>query len=178
MIAGLAIVFLISGQQSIRTYDYSAGDVVEADIAAPIELRVPDPESTGRRRDEARAAVLDVYDFDPFAWREPVASLNALFAWGREQVLDAGPWSELERDRGTQVTSEADALVGVDAARRSRRPRLGRRLHRRTELAAERLLRNQVQHSLLGTTQVLSFGRNNAFAYGTSPISKSVCSTT
>ncbi len=162
VIAGLAIVFLISGQQSIRTYDYSAGDVVEADIAAPIELRVPDPESTGRRRDEARAAVLDVYDFDPFAWREPVASLNALFAWGREQVLDAGPWSELERDRGTQVTSEADALVGLMLPDDLVGIAWDEGFTAETELAAERLLRNQVQHSLLGTTQVLSFGRNNA----------------
>ena len=31
-------------------------------------------------------AAIDVYDFDPFAWQAPVASLNALYAWGREQL--------------------------------------------------------------------------------------------
>ena len=162
VIAGLAIVFLISGQQSIRTYDYAAGDVVEADIVAPIELRVPDPESTTRRRDEARAAVLDVYDFDPFAWREPVASLNALFAWGREQVADGVSWSRLERDRRAQLTSGADAVVGLMLPDTVIGPAWDEGFTAETELAAERLLRSQVQHSLLGTTQVLSLGRNTA----------------
>jgi hypothetical protein len=162
VIAGLVIVFLISSQHSIRTYDYSAGDVVEADIAAPIELRVPDPESTARRRDEARAAVLDVYDFDPFAWREPVASLNALFAWGREQVLDGGSWPDLERDLRVQVISEADAVLGLMLPDGLIGPAWDEGFTAETELAAERLLRNQVQHALLGTTQVLSLGRHSA----------------
>ncbi len=162
VVAGLAIVFLISGQQSIRTYDYSTGDVVEADIAAPIELRVPDPESTGRRRDEASAAVLDVYDFDPFAWREPVASLNALFAWGREQVAESESWPGLEHDRRAQLMSEADELVGLMQPEEVIAAAWDEGFTAETELAAERLLRNQVQHSLLGTTQVLSLGRNSA----------------
>ncbi len=162
VLAGLVIVFLISGQQSIRTYDYAGGDVVEADIVAPIELRVPDPESTARRRDEARDAVLDVYDFDPFAWREPVASLNALFAWGREQVADAEPWSDLDRDRRAQLTSEADSVVGLMLPDGVIEPAWDEGFRAETELAAERLLRSHVQHSLLGTTQVLSLGRNNA----------------
>ena len=162
VVAGLVIVFLISSQQSIRTYDYSVGDVVEADIAAPIELRVPDPETTARRRDEARAAVLDVYDFDPFAWREPVASLNALFAWGREQVVDASSWSELDRDRRTQLISEADAVLGLMLPDGLIGPAWDEGFTAETELSAERLLRNHVQHSLLGTTQVVSLGRNNA----------------
>ena len=41
------------------------GDIVDADVVAPIELQVADPEATESRRAEVRTRVVDVYDFDP-----------------------------------------------------------------------------------------------------------------
>lgn len=158
VLAVLVIVGVSSTTIGARSYDYALGDIIDADIVAPVDLRVPDPESTQRRRDEASAAVPDVYDFDPVAWREPVSSLNNLFAWGRERVQGSGAaWSRLSAARREALRGEAERIAGLPLPEEFVPALWSAGFAAEIELAAERLLRNQVQHSLLGTT-VVSFG--------------------
>lgn len=162
VLAALAIVGISSTQVGARSYSYQPGDIIEADIVAPVDLRVPDPESTQRRRDEAAAAVQGVYDLDAFAWREPVRSLNALFAWGRERIqAEGGGWPQLAAARREMLRDEAAEVAGLPLPEGFVATLWNHDFAADIELAAERILRGQVQHSLLGTT-VINLGRATA----------------
>ncbi len=181
LFAVIGIVAIAGTQLNARDYDYSEGDIVEADIIAPIGLRVPDPETTQQRRDSASTAVLDVYDFDPFAWRTPVMALNSVFGWGREQIEaeralstavqdeagepveaiaspDVPEWGVLTGERREELLDSAASVAGLSLPESFLAGFWDAGFDAETELAAERLLRNHVQHSLVGTTDVTGLG--------------------
>jgi cyclic-di-AMP phosphodiesterase PgpH len=60
------------------------GSVAAADIIAPEDVKIEDTAETRRLRDQAAASVLLVFDFNPKGARDAVASLQELFAAGRE----------------------------------------------------------------------------------------------
>lgn len=181
VLAVLAIVLVIGSQLAARNYDYTAGDIVDDDILAPIDLRVPDLETTQQRREQATVAVLDLYDFDPFAYRESVQSLNSLFAWGRERIeavaqadsagrSDTGPaglparrsWEQLDAVQQEAFVRQADEIAGLSLPSGLVAALWREGYTAPTELAAEAALRNQVQRSMIGTTEVIGAGGRRA----------------
>ncbi len=164
LLALAAIVMIAGTEFGVRTYDYREGDIVDADVVAPIELRVADPEATESRRAEARALVVDLYDFDPFAWQAPLASLNALYAWGRGE-LDADEvvaWEELDPNPQAGLMEAAESTFGLPLPTVFMAAAWAEGFTAETELEAERLLRNQLQHSLIGTLNPLDLGSSSA----------------
>ena len=164
VLALLAIVTIAGTGFGARTYNYGAGDIADADVVAPIELRVADPEATGSRRAEVRARVADVYDFDPFAWRTPVASLNALYAWGRAELAgdEIPAWEELDPDAQEARMGAAEQIFGLSLPPVFMAAAWAEGFTAKTELEAERLLRNQLQHSLIGTLNPLDLGTSSS----------------
>ena len=166
LLALVAIVAIAGTEFGVRTYDYREGDIVDADVVAPVELRVADPEATESRRAEARSLVVDLYDFAPFAWQAPVASLNALYAWGRTEIANDEaeplPWEELEPEVQTALSQAAEQTFGLALPTEFMGAAWTEGFTAETELEAERLLRNQLQHSLIGTLNPLDLGASAA----------------
>jgi len=164
VLALLAIVMIAGTEFGARTYDYAEGDIADADVVAPIELRVADPEATESRRAEVRARVVDVYDFDPFAWQIPVASLNGLYAWGRAELAGDGSlaWEVLDPDTQASLTGAAEQTFGLSLPPVFLAAAWAEGFTAETELEAERLLRNQLQHSLIGTLNPLDLGSSSS----------------
>ena len=164
VLAGLCLIALLTTHLGSRGFNYAVGDIVTDDIVAPAELRVEDPEATQRRRDEAVANVDNIYDFDPFAWRASLGSLNTLFAWGRERLATvaqgnaAVPWSELDEETRGELGETGTSVAGLMLPEEFL-PRLwDEGFTAETELAAEAVLRSLFRRTLIGTTEVLSLG--------------------
>ncbi|NKB87884.1 MAG: HDIG domain-containing protein [Acidobacteria bacterium] len=161
VVALAAIVGISSTQLGVRSYDFVEGDIADADVIAPVELRVSDPVATTARRDEARQRVVDVYDFDPFAWQAPVASLNALYAWGRAELgneEEPAGWADRDQEAQTRLSEAAEATFGLQLPADFMSQAWAEGFTAVTELEAERLLRSQLQHSLIGTLNPLDLG--------------------
>lgn len=154
-----AIVAVVSAGRGARTFDYEPGDILEADVVAPMALRVTDPDATRERREAAAVAVADVYDFDPLAWREPVRALNSLFAWGREslEAAEGEAFESLDAERQSRLLAEGRVVAGFDVPDRLVVSLWGDGFSAETELASEGLLRNQLRMTLIGTL-VTGFG--------------------
>lgn len=162
ILAFLVLVGIGGTEFGTPTYDYAIDEIADAGVIAPIELTVPDPESTDAHRAEARDAVIDVYDFDPFAWRTPLASLNSLYAWGRgELALMAEPaaWDGLTAEQRIGLTEIAESTFGLPLPLGFVGLSWDEGFRAETELEAERLLRNQLQHSLIGAVNPLNLGQ-------------------
>ncbi|HJQ25105.1 MAG TPA: HDIG domain-containing protein [Blastocatellia bacterium] len=89
--AGLGLFIIVAlSMLLLRNYQrplipqLAAGSVAAADIIAPEDVKVEDAVETRRLRDQAAAGVLPVFDFNPKGARDAVASLQELFAAGRE----------------------------------------------------------------------------------------------
>ncbi len=164
VLALVAIVMIAGTEFGARTYDYSEGDIADADVVAPIELRVADPGATESRRAEARARVVDVYDFDPFAWQAPVESLNGLYAWGRAELADGevSTWEEADAEAQASLMEAAEQTFGLGLPPVFMASAWAEGFTAETELEAERLLRNQLQHSMIGTLNPLDLGTSSA----------------
>jgi putative nucleotidyltransferase with HDIG domain len=59
------------------------GDVAPADITAPFDLLIEDADATARKKEEAAAAVLPVYTFEPNVFANAEENVRRLFAEGR-----------------------------------------------------------------------------------------------
>jgi putative nucleotidyltransferase with HDIG domain len=59
------------------------GDVAPADITAPFDLLIEDADATARKKEEAAAAVLPVYTFEPNVFANTEENIRRLFAEGR-----------------------------------------------------------------------------------------------
>jgi hypothetical protein len=163
-ILALGAIVLIAGTElGTRSYDYHAGDIADADVVAPIELRVSDADATETRRSEAQDRVVDVYDFDPFAWQASVESLNALYAWGRTELAGEAvlPWNEMNEELRADLEEAAVSTFGLDLPVDFMAAAWAEGFTAETELAAERLLRNQLQHSLVGNLNPLDLGTSS-----------------
>jgi putative nucleotidyltransferase with HDIG domain len=64
----------------------SQGAIAPADIVAPFDLVIEDRQATERKRDEAVAAVLPIYTYDPNVFANTEEKIRLIFAQGREWV--------------------------------------------------------------------------------------------
>jgi hypothetical protein len=74
---------------SFRTAPIRAGEIARRDVVSPRDLIVPDAEATARRRTEAAAEVLPVYDLDAQAADRFERELRASFARARDAMSAA-----------------------------------------------------------------------------------------
>ena len=80
----LATTFSYAPTLSFRSTPVRAGTIALRDVVAPRDLIVPDPAATERRKVEASAEVLPVYDWDTAAAGRLEKELRASFARARE----------------------------------------------------------------------------------------------
>lgn len=100
----------------------AAGDVATREYVATRDVMVPDETTTEERRDQARQAVLPVYDYDAAYAEEVDQSLAKLFSTGRlwlEQgvPVQAEPTDETEAASGDGVQKLVDLLQETSGAR-------------------------------------------------------------
>ncbi|AMV72689.1 HDIG domain-containing protein [Desulfuromonas carbonis] len=84
---------------------YEPGDIVSRDIKAPKDLLIPDQPLTEKKRVEAEAAVLPLYDYDPAVGREIADQLVQAL---RQSRREPPPGSESE-----SLRKEIEATLGV-----------------------------------------------------------------
>jgi len=96
---------------SFRDSPVTPGQVAARDIVAPRDLIVPDPDATARRRAEASAEVLPVYDFDGQAQARFEAQLRESFDRARTTYAKIRP-----KGRVTPELADAFALPIGDEA--------------------------------------------------------------
>ena len=96
---------------SFRDSPVAPGQVAARDIVAPRDLIVPDPDATARRRAEASAEVLPVYDFDGQAQARFEAQLRESFDRARTAYAKIRP-----KGRVTPELADAFALPIGDEA--------------------------------------------------------------
>ncbi len=94
----LATTISFAPTLSFRGAPVRPGSIATRDVVAPRDLIVPDPEATARRRAEAAAEVLPVYDFDGAAPARFEQDLRDSFARARASLL---------RGKSREVTPEA-----------------------------------------------------------------------
>src|SRR5215471_14073496 len=95
---------------TFRAAPAKAGAIAEKDVVAPRDLIVPDPAATARRRTEASAEVLPVYDWDPNAVQKLEREISESFQRAREA------WSAARRRRLSPAFRDAfDLPVGDEA---------------------------------------------------------------
>ncbi len=94
LVAVVGCTWLLLPAAGARLPEWVPGELASFDVIVPQELTLPDDAATEAMREEARAAVLPVYDMEPRIGQELVADLGVLFTACREQ-LAAG---ELEAD--------------------------------------------------------------------------------
>jgi cyclic-di-AMP phosphodiesterase PgpH len=82
-------ILLLRDYQRPRIEPLPAGSTAKTDIIAPEDLKVEDTAETKATRDQAATAVLPIFDFNMRAARDSQASLEQLFASGRELPVDA-----------------------------------------------------------------------------------------
>jgi hypothetical protein len=113
VLAILAIVAITAPQMRLAERQYQPGDIAVADVTAPIDLSVPDPDSTDRRRAQADRGVPDVYDYNPLAHEYGRGVVEALFRWGRSARDPGGPpFAQLRAGRRADLEQQAMAAVG------------------------------------------------------------------
>ena len=96
---------------SFRDSPVTPGQVAARDIVAPRDLIVPDPDATARRRAEATAEVLQVYDFDGQAQARFETQLRESFDRARTTYAKIRP-----KGRVTPELADAFALPIGDEA--------------------------------------------------------------
>src|SRR6476659_3429636 len=122
---------------TFRTAPVRAGAIATRDVVAPRDLIVPDPEATARRRTEAGAEVLPVYDFDGAAPAKFDSELQNSFSRARAACARSGSRGEVTDDVrdafhlpiGDEALA-ALARLGFSAAIEDRLAAIGRDLYR------------------------------------------------
>jgi len=122
---------------TFRTAPVRAGSIATRDVVAPRDLIVPDPEATARRRTEAGAEVLPVYDFDGAAPAKFDSELRNSFSRARAAFARSGSRGEVTDDVrdafhlpiGDEALA-ALARLGFSAAIEDRLAAIGRDLYR------------------------------------------------
>jgi len=107
----LATTVAFAPTLSFRGRAETPGTVATRDVVAPRDLIVPDPDATARRRAEAAAEVLPVYEFDSFAPARFEQQLRDAFQRARSVAARTRP-----RGRITPELADAFALPIGDEA--------------------------------------------------------------
>src|SRR5215471_8968877 len=98
----LVTTFCFVPSLTLRTAPVRAGAIATRDYVAPRDLIIPDPAATERRRSEAAADILPVYDWDSGAAPRLEKELADSFRKAREALASA-------RRRGTSLAAARDA---------------------------------------------------------------------
>ncbi|HEY9233210.1 MAG TPA: hypothetical protein VIS78_13740, partial [Blastocatellia bacterium] len=112
IIVALSMLLLRNYQRPLIP-QLAAGSVATADIIAPEDVKIEDAAETRRLRDQAAASVLPVFDFNPKGARDAVASLQELFAAGREAGTGSlnDLHSQIEERSGIALEPEQIAVL-------------------------------------------------------------------
>ncbi len=116
LVAAVACTWFVMPRTVPRLPLWEPGEVAAFDVVVQADQAIPDLKATERLREEARAAVLPVYDLDPGVRREFESSISVLFAVCRDELDNGGiSREELTRASGLHVD---DGLVRVLEASR------------------------------------------------------------
>ncbi len=111
LVAAVACTWFVMPRTVPRLPLWEPGEVAAFDVVVQADQAIPDLKATERLREEARAAVLPVYDLDPGVRREFESSISVLFAVCRDELGNGGvSRDELTRASGLHVD---DGLVRV-----------------------------------------------------------------
>ncbi len=135
LLAVMLTIIIIPKGGFIPDY-YAPGDIVSRDIKAPKDLLIPDPPLTEKKRREAEAAVLPLYDYDPGVGREVADHLVQALRQSRQEVHQGVDPKTLHKDLETALgiqLSDAEVaglhkLPGGDAFYADLRNMVGRAL--------------------------------------------------
>jgi putative nucleotidyltransferase with HDIG domain len=122
---------------SFRSAPARPGSIATRDVVAPRDLIVPDPAATARRRSEAAAEVLPVYDWDSEAPQRLERELAASFRKAREA------WASTRHRGGISpaVRDAFDLPIGDEALAALARLNFSREVEERLTAAAADLYR-------------------------------------
>ena len=94
--AGLLLVLfagILTPGLSYRVQEFELGDVASVTIRAPLDFSYEDEVTTLARRDEAAAAVLEIFNFNDVAKADAKNRIAAAFEFGRDQMAVATPFA-------------------------------------------------------------------------------------
>ena len=83
-VTAVVIALILAARPSGSLSALVQGAVAPADVAAPFDLLIEDPEATDLKKEEAAAAVLPVYSFDANVFANTEDKIRRLFAEGRD----------------------------------------------------------------------------------------------
>src|SRR5665647_928134 len=83
LMATVLVALLLTRLPSETLTNLVKGEVAPADIVAPFDLTIEDPEATAQGRAAAEAAILPVYAFDANVFANTEEKIRRLFAEGR-----------------------------------------------------------------------------------------------
>ncbi|MGZ5454525.1 MAG: HD family phosphohydrolase, partial [Candidatus Aminicenantales bacterium] len=83
LMATVLVALLLTRLPSETLTNLVKGEVAPADIVAPFDLTIEDPEATAQGRAKAEAAILPVYTFDANVFANTEEKIRRLFAEGR-----------------------------------------------------------------------------------------------
>jgi len=102
----LVLTLIIIPKGGFTPVHYVPGDIAAIDIKAPRDLLIPDPGLTEKKRQDARQAVLPLYDYDGSVGDHLAANLGATLDFlGRPEQVEA------DEDR---LRAEAEARIGSE----------------------------------------------------------------
>ncbi len=90
LVAAVACSWLVIPRTAPRLPLWEPGDVATFDVVVQSDQAIPDIKATERLREEARAAVLPVYDLDPGVRQEFESSISVLFSVCRDELANGG----------------------------------------------------------------------------------------
>jgi putative nucleotidyltransferase with HDIG domain len=154
IIVALSMLLLRNYQRPVIE-QLPAGSVAASDIIAPEDLKAEDAAETKRLRERAVAAVLPVFDFNPRNARDASASIQEMFAAGREAGPDASAdllHQSIEERSGISLDSEQVAVL----IRHRFNPELEHLMVDHLEsVAMTPIVSSRSQFRRLGTTSIL-----------------------
>src|SRR4030042_1348566 len=86
-VTAVIIALFLTSLPSRSLSTLAQGAVAPADITAPFDLIIEDTEATGRKKEEAVAAILAVYTFDANVFANTEDKIRRLFTQGRDWTL-------------------------------------------------------------------------------------------
>ena len=90
VLAAAITLFFLSPHLRTSIPVYQAGQIASADVTVPVDLTVEDRQTSQKRRDEALAQVLTVFDYDPSEYTRLTKALRDGFQYAR-QAQEAEP---------------------------------------------------------------------------------------
>lgn len=96
LLISLALSLLLLRYERPQIAALAPGAVATSDILAPADVKMEDAWETARRRDQAAAAVLPIFDVVPRASKDARAAIEQLFETGRKMSPQSQPQHLLE----------------------------------------------------------------------------------